>query len=239
MGGLKSSMELAEKAGIKKGSFGIDLCSCTGAGMRFLILFRDVGRMAGVDATRKVIERGRVRCGEQGVADKAEFVQADACDSGLPSGQADFVWGEDAWCYVKDKARLISEAARLVKSGGTIAFTDWIEGPTALAQAEAERFMSFMKFPSLQDLPGYRQMIESNGCEVLLAEDTGRFAPCIEMYLRYLDQQLAYDAFRILSFDYGLIGAVEAEMKAALELARAGKLAQGLFVARKKQEVLA
>jgi SAM-dependent methyltransferase len=238
MGGLKSSMELAEKAGIKKGSLGIDLCSCTGAGMRFLILFREVGKMTGVDATESVIERGRVRCAEQGVADKAEFVLADVCDSGLPSGEADFVWGEDAWCYVKDKARLISEAARLVTPGGTIAFTDWIEGPTALAQAEAERFMSFMKFPSLQDLPGYCQMLESNGCEVLLAEDTGRFAPCVEMYLNYLNHQLAYDAFRILRFDYELMCTVEAEMKAALELARAGKLAQGLFVARKKQEVL-
>ena len=28
-----------------------------------------------------------------------------------------------------DKKRLIAEAARLVKPGGTIAFTDWVEGP--------------------------------------------------------------------------------------------------------------
>ena len=58
----------------------------------------------------------------------SRFALGDACATGLPGGAADFVWGEDAWCYVVDKDRLIGEAARLVKAGGTIAFTDWIEG---------------------------------------------------------------------------------------------------------------
>ena len=31
----------------------------------------------------------------------------DASATGLPGGEADFVWGEDAWCYVVDKDRLI------------------------------------------------------------------------------------------------------------------------------------
>jgi SAM-dependent methyltransferase len=234
IGGLQSSMELAEKAGIERGGSGLDLCCCTGAGMRFLIRFREVGRMAGIDATEKMIEVGRRRSGEQGVSDRTDFILGDVCESGLPSGTADFIWGEDAWCYVKDKKRLIAEAARMVKPGGVIAFTDWIEGANALNVDEAERFMRFMKFPSLQDLPGYREMLEANGCEVLAAEDTGRFAPWLELYLTYLERQLAYDAFRILGFDYGLMSSVESEMKAALKLAQDGKLAQGLFVARKK-----
>ena len=62
---------------------------------------------------------------------------ADA-ESVLAAGSADFVWGEDAWCYVTDKPKLIAEAARVVKSGGTIAFTDWVEGPAGLTDAEAD-----------------------------------------------------------------------------------------------------
>jgi len=37
---------------------------------------------------------------------------------GLPSDSADFVWSEDAWCYVPDKPKLIAEAARIVRRGG-------------------------------------------------------------------------------------------------------------------------
>jgi SAM-dependent methyltransferase len=55
---------------------------------------------------------------------------------------ADFIWGEDAWCYVTDKPKLIAEAERLVRGGGVIAFADWVEGPTGLSMGEAQRFLS-------------------------------------------------------------------------------------------------
>ena len=126
IGGFRSSMNLAERAGIQAGMSGVDLCCCTGAGMRFLVRFRNVARMQGVDATPAVIERGQLRCQAEGLADRITFTLADACDTGLPSGGFDFVWGEDAWCYVVDKGRLIAEASRLVKAGGVIAFTVWI-----------------------------------------------------------------------------------------------------------------
>ena len=132
--------------------------------------------MTGVDATETVVRRGRQRCEEEGIADRVRFVLADVCDSGLPTGSADFVWGEDAWCYVTDKEKLIAEAARVVKPGGTIAFTDWVEGPAGLSDAEAERFLRWMKFANLQDISGYTKLLEENGCTVLEAEDTGRFA---------------------------------------------------------------
>jgi len=48
----------------------------------------------------------------RGDQDRIRFVAADACESGLPTAGADFVWGEDVWCYVTDKPKLISEAAR-------------------------------------------------------------------------------------------------------------------------------
>ncbi|NQT14768.1 MAG: class I SAM-dependent methyltransferase, partial [Planctomycetes bacterium] len=100
IGGFQSSMSLAERAGIGAGMTGVDLCCCNGAGMRFLVRFRNVARMHGVDATETVIQRGRRHCEAEGLADRVTFTLADACESGLPSQSADFVWGEDAWCYV-------------------------------------------------------------------------------------------------------------------------------------------
>ena len=118
IGGFKSSMDLAERAGIGAGQRGVDLCCCNGAGMRFLVRFRDVASMTGVDATETVVKRGTQRCDAEGLADRIRLMLADACASGLPAASADFVWGEDAWCYVTDKAGLVAEAARIVKSGG-------------------------------------------------------------------------------------------------------------------------
>lgn len=234
IGGFQSSMDLAERAKIGAGQHGVDLCCCNGAGMRFLVRFRGVASMVGVDATQKVVERGRQRCEKEGLADRIRFVLADVCQSGLPDAEADFVWGEDAWCYVVDKGKLIAEAARIVKPGGIIAFTDWVEGPARLSEAEAERFMRFMKFGSLEDLDGYRRLLEGNGCEVLEAEDTGRFVRYIELYRDVSQLQLTYDALRILNFDFDRLGAVAGEFNFFEELAQAGKIAQGRVIARRQ-----
>jgi ubiquinone/menaquinone biosynthesis C-methylase UbiE len=235
IGGFQSSMRLAEAAGIESGTTGVDLGCCTGAGMRFLVRFRDVGRMHGVDATEAVIERGCIRCQEEGLADRIEFILADACATGLESRFADFVWGEDAWCYVLNKRALIAEAARLVKPGGKIAFTDWVEGTPGMSDAEMERFLKFMKFPDLQNLAGYAELLTQNGCETLVNENTEQFAPCVDLYLEMVDRQLTCDALRILGFDSDLLGSVAEEMKFMQGLAHQGKIIQGRFVARKAE----
>ncbi len=234
IGGLKSSMDLAEKAGIKPGMTGVDLCCCNGAGMRFLLRFQNVGFMYGVDATQCVLDRGCSKCEVEGYSDKVKFILSDVCDTGLPANSVDFVWGEDAWCYVADKPALIAETVRVVKPGGVIAFTDWVEGPAGMSEPEAERFMKFMKFPNVQDISGYAGLLEANGCEVVRAEDTGRFGPYVDLYLGMLDMQLTSDALRIIGYDMDLFQAMAGEMMFMQQLAHAGKIAQGLFVARKK-----
>ena len=91
IGGMKASMELAERARIGRGLNGIDLCCCNGAGMRFLVRFRNVASMVGVDATPAIVDRGLQRCREEGLENQIRFVLADACQSGLGTGSADFV----------------------------------------------------------------------------------------------------------------------------------------------------
>jgi ubiquinone/menaquinone biosynthesis C-methylase UbiE len=234
IGGFGSSMDLAERAGIGAGQRGVDLCCCNGAGMRFLVRFRDVASMTGVDATGSVVESGRSRCEAEGLGERIRFVHADACKTGLPDAEADFVWGEDAWCYVVDKTSLVAEAARVCKPGGVIAFTDWVEGPAGLGDEEAERFLRFMKFSNVQDIEGYRGLLEQSGCKVEQAEDTGRFAPYVDLYIKMAEMQLTYDALRILGFDLEVMGVLAAEFHFMRGLAEAGKVAQGRFVARKQ-----
>jgi ubiquinone/menaquinone biosynthesis C-methylase UbiE len=233
IGGFQSSMDLAGRACVREGWRGVDFCCCNGAGMRFLLRFRKVAHMTGVDATPVVLALARQRAAAEGVSDRTAFVEANVCTTGLPTGSFDFVWGEDAWCYVEDKAKLIAEAARLVKAKGVIAFTDWMEGPAGLTADEAKRYLTFMKFPSVLTLAEYSSLLQSNACTVRLALDTGRFSKYVPLYLDMIEKQLTYDALKIIGFDQALAGTLLGEMRFMQSLAEAGKIVQGLIVAQK------
>jgi ubiquinone/menaquinone biosynthesis C-methylase UbiE len=233
IGGLTSSTELAERAGIGEGWSGVDLCCASGAGMRFLVRFRKVAHMMGVDATRAMLNLGRKRCLEENLADRISFVEANVCSSGIPDAQFDFAWGEDAWCYVEDKAKLIAEAARLIKPKGLIAFTDWMEGPTELTAEEAKRYLTFMKFPNVLSLAEYISLLQSNACKVRTSYDTGRFPKHVPLYLDMIEKQLTYDALKIIGFDAALAQTLLGEMRFMQSLAEKRKIIQGLMVAQK------
>jgi ABC-type amino acid transport substrate-binding protein len=57
----------------------------------------------------------------------------------------------------------------------------------------------------------------------------------VDLYLDMLGKQLTYDALKIIGFDADLMQAMAGEMQFMQGLAHAGKIAQGLFVARKAQ----
>jgi sarcosine/dimethylglycine N-methyltransferase len=233
IGGMKASIDLADRAGIAAGTKGVDLCCCNGADMRFLVRFRNVASMVGVDVTEAIVERGRRLTHEEGLDDKVRFILADACQSGLPSASADFIWSEDAWCYVPDKRKLIAEAARIVRPGGVIAFTDWVEGPAGLTDSEAQRFLGIMTFANVEDIAGYAKLLSTSGCEVRVAEDTGRFPAHVDLYLNMIEMQFTYDVARAVGFRTELIEPLIDGFRFMGELARAGKIAQGRFIARR------
>lgn len=234
LGGLQSSTELAERANIGQGQTGVDLCCASGAGMRFLVRFRQVARMTGVDATPAMLRLGRERCAAEGLSDRVEFVEGDVRATGLPPAQFDFAWGEDAWCYVEDKAGLVAEACRLVKPGGKIAFTDWMEAAESpMNEKEADRYLRFMKFPSVLTLEDYARLLQQNGCRVTVAQDTGRFPDSVALYLNMIEHQLTYDALKIIDFNYAQAQSLIAEMRFLHSLAKASKIIQGLVVAEK------
>ena len=66
-----------------------------------------------------------------------------------------------------------------------------------------------------------------------MAADTGRYAPLVDLYLDMLNKQLTYDALKVIGFDTELMQALGGEMAFMQGLAREGKIAQGVFVARK------
>jgi len=90
-----------------------------------------------------------------------------------------------------------------------------------------------MKFPNLANIDDYKTLLHKNNCKVMTAENTGRYAPCIELYIQMVSQQLTYDALKILNFDQAIFEGLAGEMMFIGDLARQNKIIQGLFVARK------
>ena len=90
-----------------------------------------------------------------------------------------------------------------------------------------------MKFPNVLTLGEYRSLLEKNGCIVREAQDTGRFAKTMPLYLDMIEKQLTYDALKIIGFDTALAATLVGEMKFIQSLAETGKIIQGLVVAEK------
>lgn len=235
IGGMESSADLADKAEIQPGSFGIDLCCGSAGGMRFLVSICGVERMIGVDATDIMVARGQQMCDQSGLSDRITMIQQDACVTDLPSNGADFIWSEDAWCYVEDKRLIVQEAARLVRPGGIIAFTDWIQGNEPMSHEEIRRLRHFMKFSDIFSWRDYNDLLTCNGCDVLNVEETGRFEPCINLYVEMIHHQFEYDLLRRMNFDAELANWFKSELIFLQRLAQANQLTQFLFVARKSE----
>ena len=234
VGGFASSMALAQKAGIKKDQKVLDLCSALGAGLRFLVKNFQV-KGYGLDGTPHMVEEAKKRASNGGFNGSIEFKIGDVTSIPWDANAFDVVWGEDAWCYVTDKDKQIAEASRVLKKGGTIAFTDWVEGPKGLSEPDAERINRFMKFPYMESQKGYESLLKKHGFEVTVSEDmTPEFADYIQFYIDMLTKQLTFDALRIINWDMNLMQAMGGEMGFMLQKARSGNFGRTRIVGTKK-----
>jgi ubiquinone/menaquinone biosynthesis C-methylase UbiE len=170
-GGLEETKILAEKAGINKDCRVLDICSGLGGPARFLA--RTYGcNVVGIDILETHYNESTKRTKEAGLDHLVSFRLANAMALPFEAASFDVVWGQDAWCHVPDKAKLIAEAARVLKKGGIIAFTDHLE--TEKITDELRGMMQPLAIPNLQTLKGYVELLEKNGFTILCQEDIGK-----------------------------------------------------------------
>jgi len=233
--GFKSSMALAANAGIQKGWYGVDLCSALGAGCRFLVKNFGV-KMVGQDGTPKMLNWAKERAAAEGLADKIEFREGDLSHSIIAKDKTfDFAWSEDTICYLADKEKLVSEVARVLKPGGTFAFTDWIEGPKGLTDEEAKRIDVFMKFPYMESQQSYEALLKKYGFTIVESTDlTPEFADYVDFYIKMLTDQFTFDALKIIGDNMPLFQMLGGEMMNMSQKAHEGKMGRGRFIGKLK-----
>lgn len=234
VGGWAQSKILAEAAGIHRGQKVLDLCSALGAGLRFLE--RNYGIVGfGLDGTPHMVDEAKRRTAEDGQSGAITYKVGDVEDIPWDDAAFDVVWGEDAWCYVEDKGKMISEAARVLKPGGTLAFSDWVEGPSGMCPETAARICTFMKFPDVLTQKKYEDLLASNGFRVTVSEDlTPLYADYIDFYMKMLMDQLYFDALRIIGWDEQLFAAMGGEMAFMSQTAHQGGFGRCRIVAVKE-----
>ncbi len=229
-GGPETTDFLAQKVGLKKDMFILDICSALGAPARHLVKKYGV-KIVGIDAAKTMYEKAVERTKKAGLEDRIEYVLGNALDIPYHKEEFDVVWGQEAWCYVTDKNRLILEAYRVLKPDGKIAFTDWII-TGEITQQELDPLYDSMSFPYMETFDGYQELLKKNGFKVLEALDqTEEYAKCFDQYYDKVHVELKPAILKDFGqdlFDFAS-NLVTIWRKAAYE----HKVGRGLFIGQK------
>lgn len=170
-GGLEANDILIAAAGFRKGQRILDVCSGMGGPARYLA-HRAGCEVVGLDFTESR-HLGAQRLTKLTKLDHlVSHRHGNALDMPFANASFDGAMGQEAWCHVPEKPRLIAECARVVKAGGVIAFTDILR-TDKLSDAEMARLREEMTFPTLESLDGYATLLRNSGCSIERRDDLG------------------------------------------------------------------
>jgi len=230
VGGARDTDALSRQAGITSSSKVLDVCSALGGPARHLV--RTLGcTVVGLDATPRMYDEAVRRTKEAGLDGKATYFLGNALDIPYRAASFDVVWGQDAWCYVTDKERLVRECARVVRPGGTVAFTDWLE-TGAMSDGLWTSLHAFMAFPYMETLEGYARLAEAAGLHVVEQEDLSPdFARQVQLYVDAL--QKTHKAAIVAGYGQPMYDEVERGLILWRDASAAGQVGRGRIIARK------
>ena len=230
-GGIEANDILAAKAGIQRQHHVLDVCSGMGGPARYLA-HRIGCRVTGLDLTRSRYDSAIRLTRLAQLETLVEFRLGDALNMPFENASFDVVIGQEAWCHVPDKPRLIAECARVVKPGGTIAFTDILRHQ-ALQVGELRRMQEGMPFPTLETLDVYSRLLNRNGCAVTDLDDLS--AHWAQILVQRLAMYRSLEADTVRKFGAEHFRRWDETYAYFVGLYREGKLGGGRFVARKLQ----
>jgi ubiquinone/menaquinone biosynthesis C-methylase UbiE len=229
-GGPAATDALANALGLKKGMRVLDLCSALGAPARQIAKKYGV-KVDGVDMTKTMLQKANKRVKEAKLEDMIKFHEGNVMDLKFKDDAFDVVWGQEAWCYVTDKEKLLEEAYRVLKPGGKIGFTDWII-TGKITEQELDPLYDTMAFPYMECFKGYQALLKKVGFKILDAQDqTECFAKCFDEYYITVHEKLKptiLENFGKELFDFAS-NLVTIWRKAAKE----HKVGRGFYIAQK------
>jgi ubiquinone/menaquinone biosynthesis C-methylase UbiE len=230
-GGLAANDALAERAHIGKATRVADFCAGLGGPARYLA-HRYGADVTGIELTPARVKGAEVLTRRVGLQDKVRIIEGNVMQVPLETSSIDAVVSQEALLHVPDKQRALSEAFRILKPGGRIAFTDWV-AHRPLSAADKELMWQGMAVTELYTLPAYADLVREATFTVSSVEDlTGEWGAILTqrlaMYRKLREETLAagtpagHDAFYESYIRF-------------VDLVNAGHLGGGRFVGEKPE----
>jgi ubiquinone/menaquinone biosynthesis C-methylase UbiE len=216
-GGLGAVETLARRAAIAPGMTVLDICAGLGGPARFLA-HRFAVRVTGVDLTHSRCAAGARLTALVRLSPQVRLLRADAQVLPFRGRAFDAAVSQEGLLHVPDKAAVLRECARVLKSGARLAFSDWVARPR-LEENERRRLDEWMAAVTLQTIGGYRELLARAGFALVEAEDLsaewiGILRERLRMYRGMREQTVArfgqarYDEYnQLYAFFVGLVEA--------------------------------
>ena len=105
------------------------------------VLAEDYGcRVIGFDIVPLLIEMGRARMADAGLADRVDLRLVGPGPLPLEDDSVDVVFGKDSWLLIADKPAFFAEVFRVLRPGGALAASEWMGDGAPLSQAMIDYF---------------------------------------------------------------------------------------------------
>jgi tocopherol O-methyltransferase len=123
--------------------------------------------------------RAKERSQAAGLAQRSQFVVADALKMPFPDQSFDFVWSLESGEHMPDKRQFLQECYRVLKPGGTFLMATWCHRPTAPAQppltpderSHLEKIYRVYCLPYVISLPEYEAIAQEIGFQSIHTDD--------------------------------------------------------------------
>lgn len=216
--------------GLGAGSRVLDLGAGYGGAMRKLV--KATGAQAvclNISETQNDYNRAKIR--ETGLGDRITVRHGVFEDVPEPDASFDVVWSQDAFLHSDQRAKIMGEAFRVLKPGGTLIFTDPMQAddvvPGAL-QAVYDR----LQLNDLGSLRFYRHAAETVG--FVLVEQEDGLHNLRTHYARVLEELLASETtLRDAGASLEYLSKMQTGLQNWVRAADDGQLAWGIQVFRK------
>jgi cyclopropane fatty-acyl-phospholipid synthase-like methyltransferase len=203
-GGLVATDELARGAQIANGSRVADFCAGLGGTVRYLA-HKYGAKVTGIELTPSRASGAQELIKRVGLQERAQVVEGNVMNVPLADATMDAVVSQESFCHVPDPAKALSEAFRILRKDGRLAFTDWIANEP-LSTDDSQLMWDGMSIQPLRSIPDYRKLVEGAGFKINSVTDlTAEWGPILKerlaMYQRLREEArqagtpMGHDAF--------------------------------------------
>ncbi len=225
----RTSEIVAADAGLDSSSYVLDVgCGC---GNFLLGIARRVGCSGvGLDLSEERVKFAREKLSGEPALD-VRFDHASATEMPYPDNEFSHVVSQDALCLVPDKPRSHAEMFRVLRPGGVLAFSDFLQPKPEVGERARTHVYDRVRWNGGYSFLGYQQALTDAGFELVLARNLADHLRQTYRVLGRTAQETARTTKDTAERDWMLAFSVSCK---EIQVAIAdGEFGWGIFVARK------